>query len=182
MGRAEPVGRTGSDAGGGGAPGRTRRSVLRAGAMLAFAVAPGAAAGCGLLDREPDPAPEPDPIEPLISGALDLADRYDAAIAAFPALAARLGPIAAAHRAHAEELAQVIGTALPTAPTGGAAPGGSPAAPGGGDQAATVDALRAAERDGQQAAIDVCLAVPAERAALVASVAAARATHLEVLR
>lgn len=164
--------------------GPTRRSVIRrAVAVLASAVVPVAAGGCGLLDPDPEPTPEPDPIEPLIVGALDLAIRYEAAIAAFPALADRLGPVAEAHRAHAEELSRVIGSPLPTAGTG-AVPGATSATSqsGGGDQAATISALRAAEREGRQAAVQVCLGVPAERAALVASVAAARAAHLEVLR
>lgn len=186
------TGDTGGNGGAGGGPagggnsrgngpgsGRTRRWVIRAGGVLSLAAAPIAVAGCDLLDREPDPAPPPDPVEPLITGALDLAIRYDGAIAAFPGLAARLGPVAEAHRAHAAELARGTGTPLPTA-TGGA-PGGSPASPGG-DQAATLGALRAAEQQGRQAAVDVCLKVPAERAALVGSIAAARATHLEVLR
>lgn len=160
-------------------PARTRRSILRAAALLPLAAAP---AGCGLLDRDPDPAPEPDPIDPLITGALDLAVRYDAAVAAFPELAARLGPVAEAHRAHAEELARALGTPLPSAPPGGGPTPSGAASTAGGDQGATLAALRAAEQDGRQAALDVCLAVPAGRAALVGSIAAARATHLEVLR
>lgn len=181
---AQAPGRTRQTAWGRGAPGQTRRSLIRrAVAVLALAASPAAAGGCGLLDRDPEPAPEPDPIEPLITGALDLAIRYEAAIAAFPALADRLGPVAEAHRAHAEELSRVIGSPLPTAGTG-AVPGATSATSqsGGGDQAATISALRAAEREGRQAAVQVCLGVPAERAALVASVAAARAAHLEVLR
>lgn len=167
----------------------TRRSVLRVAAVLALVAAPAATTGCGLLDRKPEPPPEPDPIAPLIAGALDLAVRYDAAVAAFPDLAPRLGPVAEAHRAHAEELSRVTGTPLPSPPAGGSAgpgassgPGASPGAPGGGDRAATLAALTAAEQQGRQAAVTVCLAAPAERAALVGSVAAARAAHLEVLR
>lgn len=164
--------------------GPTRRSVIRrAVAVLASAVVPVAAGGCGLLDPDPEPTPEPDPIEPLIVGALDLAIRYEAAIAAFPALAPQLTPVAEAHRAHAEELARAIGSSLPTANSASAGAVPTPTTPPvGGDQAATLKALRAAEQEGRQAAVQVCLQVPADRAALVASVAAARATHLEVLR
>lgn len=164
--------------------GPTRRSVIRrAVAALAFAVGPVTAGGCGLLDQDPEPRPQPGPIEPLITGALDLAIRYEAAITAFPALAGKLKPVAEAHRAHAEELARAIGSPLPTASSGSAGPFPTlTTPPGGGDQAATLKALSAAEQEGRHAAAIVCVELPADQAALVASVAAARATHAEVLR
>ena len=164
--------------------GTSRRSVLRA-TLIAAAAIP--AAGCDLLDRRPAPSPSADPLAPLISGALELADRYDAAGAAFPELADRLGPIAQAHRAHAAELARVTGAATPTATsTGPTAPGGTPGAtgapPGGGDPEETVAALRMAEQRGVEEAVRACLSAPEDRAALLGSIAAARASHLEVLR
>ncbi|GAB3972305.1 hypothetical protein [Plantactinospora veratri] len=46
----------------------------------------------------------------------------------------------------------------------------------------TLRQLREAEQQGRDAAAKACLEAPANRAALVGSVTAARATHLEVLR
>ncbi|MEJ3744045.1 hypothetical protein WEI85_12210 [Actinomycetes bacterium KLBMP 9797] len=146
--------------------------------MGAVAAAP--LAGCELLDGgDPAPVVSPDPLAPLLAEALDLAGRHEAAIAAYSALAARLTPVAEAHREHAAELARITGT-----PLSGASPPaatGSPAPPAG-DAKATLAALRAAEQTGQKNATAACLAAPADRAALLGSIAAARATHLEVVR
>lgn len=157
-------------------PGLARREVVRAGTLLALAGTIGPIAGCGLFDDEPDPPPGPDPLAPLITGALDLAARYEAAIAAAPKLAGRLEPVAQAHRAHAAELSRITGTPLPSP---------SPTPPDGstGRQPAELLAeLRDAERQARDDAVKACVAAPADRAALVGSIAAARATHLEVLR
>ncbi|MBO4210471.1 hypothetical protein GSF22_31435 [Micromonospora echinofusca] len=135
-----------------------------------------ALAGCDLLDGRPAPDPTPDPLAPLLTGALDLADRYAAAAAAAPELAGRLDPIAEAHRAHAAELARVTGTT----PSG--RPGGSPTGPVTGTAAQLLADLRAAEQQGRDEAVRACTEAPAERAALLGSIAAARATHLEALR
>ncbi|MEU4568512.1 hypothetical protein [Micromonospora sp. NPDC023956] len=157
-----------------GTAGHTRRKVLRTGALLALGGATASAAGCGLLDRD-GPPPPPDPLTPLVDGALALAARYQAAIDADPALAGRLTPIAEAHRAHATELAAAIGVALPSA---------SPSAPAGAPTgtAAVLADLRAAEDRARAEAATFCAEAPADRAALVGSIAAARATHVEVLR
>jgi hypothetical protein len=152
----------------------SRRSVLRAALTAAAVAIP--VTGCDLLDRRPEPTPSEDPLTPLINGALDLANRYDAAIAARPDLAERLAPVAQAHRAHAAELAKVTGTPVPS-------PTGSPSTAdlAGADANTTLTALRAAEQSGWEAAVNACLAAPDDRAALLGSIAAARATHLEVL-
>jgi hypothetical protein len=42
--------------------------------------------------------------------------------------------------------------------------------------------LRGAEQQARQTAADVCVSAPADRAALVGSIAAARASHAEVLK
>jgi hypothetical protein len=167
------VGNTDIDAG----TGRTRRRVLGAAAGTAIGAA-GATAlgGCGLLDDGPQPAPAPDPAQPLLDGARELAAAYDRAIAAQPALAGRLAPIAEAHRAHAGELARVIGgraTATAAAP--------SPSGPAG-EPALSVPALRTAEQRAQRVAATACRTAPANRAALIGSIAAARAAHAEALR
>lgn len=146
--------------------GHTRRRVLGATGGLAGAVTLG---GCGLFgDDEPEPAPAPDPLQPVLDEALALAGAYQRLAVTQP----RLAPIAEAHRAHATELAKVIGATLPS---GSAAPSAA-AVPG------TVAALRTAELAAQKTAVAACRAAPAERAALVGSIAAARATHAEALR
>lgn len=154
----------------------TRRRLLAAAAATASATA--GLAGCGLFDDAPDPAPPPDPLAPVLVAALALATAHDRVIAAQPDLARRLTPIADAHRAHAAELARVIGTAA--AGTGvSAAPSAAPSAA---DAAAALRALRTAEQKAQRAAATACGQAPAGRAALVGSIAAARASHAEALR
>ncbi|MFI9529817.1 hypothetical protein [Micromonospora rosaria] len=148
--------------------------MLRTGALLALGGATVPLAGCDLLDREDAPDPAADPLAPLLAGALDLAARHRAAMAADPTLADRLGPIAEAHQAHAAELGRVIGAASPSPTPAGSAPAG--------DRTAVLAALRAAEQQGRQDAATACAQAPAERAALLGSVAAARATHVEALK
>lgn len=155
---------------GAGRYGLSRRAVLSAaggGTLLLVA-------GCDTLRRGVTAERSPDPLEPLLAGTLALLDRYDAAVAAAPDLAARLGPIRDDHRAHADALARLTGaspTRLPPSAPTSAAPGG-PVLPG----------LRAAERTGYADAINACMAAPADRAGLIGSIAACRATHLEALR
>ncbi|GAA0800841.1 hypothetical protein Sya03_08840 [Spirilliplanes yamanashiensis] len=146
--------------------------------MLAAGAGAGLAlGGCGLFDDDPAPPPPPDPLLPLRDAALALAGTYDRAVAAQPALQARLAPIAAAHRAHAAELDRILDPPAP-APSASAAASAAPDAVG----APTVAELRAAERQAHKDAAAACRAAPADRAALVGSVAAARACHAEALR
>jgi hypothetical protein len=158
----------------------TRRGVLRAGAATAAAAALGAAlTGCD-LSGGPETPPAPDPLAPLLAGALELVNRYDSAMAAHPELAARLAPVRANHLEHATALARLTGAPSPLAsgtPSPAPTPTGRPV-----DAKRTLAALRAAEQTAQRAAVQACLAAPAARAALVGSIAAARATHPEVLR
>lgn len=115
----------------------------------------------------------------MINAARDLAGRYDAAVAAFPELAERLNPIAEAHRAHAAELRRVAAASTGTPDASGTTPAAA-AMPG--DAATTLAELRKAEQQAHEEAVHACLAAPGERAALLGSIAAARAAHLEVLR
>ncbi len=158
--------------------GPSRRQVVRAATLVALAAATAPMTACDLFNGDPEPA-KPDPVAPLIANALDLAARHEAAIAAHPELTERLTPVIEAHRAHAEQLARVSGTALPT---GTAVPGTPATAAPVDDVKATLAALRTAEQEGQKAAAAACAEAPADRAALLGSIAAARASHQEVLR
>jgi hypothetical protein len=152
--------------------GYSRRNLLRVGALLALVGGTAPLTGCDPFDRDDTPAP--DPLEPLAVQARELAARHRAALAADPGLAGLLTPIAEAHEAHAAELARLTGRATPT-------PAPSPGATGT-DRASTLAALREAERAGRTSAAKLCAEAPAERAALVGSIAAARATHVEALK
>jgi hypothetical protein len=143
--------------------GYTRRGLFAAAGATAVA-------GCGVFDSGPDGPPASDPLRPVLDEAVALATAYDRVATAQPALARRLGPLAADHRAHAAELARVIGTAAPSAPAS--------AAP----HAATIEDLRAAVRAARRTADTACRQAPAARAALVGSIAACRASHIEALR
>ncbi|WP_205776127.1 hypothetical protein [Micromonospora tulbaghiae] len=149
--------------------------MLRAGGLVALGGATAPLTGCDLFDRDKEP-PEPDALEPLAAEALALEARYRAAATAAPALAERLTPIADAHRAHAEELRRVIGR---SAPSGAPVAAGSASAPA---PDAVLTELRRAEQEGRTNAARACAEAPAERAALLGSIAAARATHVEALK
>ncbi|MGW4292892.1 hypothetical protein ACWEH1_07545 [Micromonospora chersina] len=149
--------------------------MLRAGALLALGGAAAPLTGCDLFDRD-DESRNPDPLEPLAAEATALEARHRAAATAVPALAERLTAIADAHRAHAEELRRTIGRPAPSG-SPAVAPSAAPADPD------TVRAeLRQAEQEGRDNAAKACAAAPAERAALLGSIAAARATHVEALK
>jgi hypothetical protein len=160
--------------------GVTRRRVLRTAAGTAVGVAGTAAlAGCGIFDSDPEPPPPPDPAQPVLDAAWALAAAYDRVIAAQPGLAVRLTPIVDAHRAHATELARVIGahgtaSAAPSQASSEATPVGS--------AAAAITALRTAEQAAQKTATALCRTAAPGRAVLIGTIAAARATHAEALR
>ncbi|QLQ40343.1 hypothetical protein [Micromonospora robiginosa] len=149
--------------------------MLRAGALVALGGAAVPLTGCDLLDRDDEPSP-PDTLEPLVTEALALEARHRAAAGATPALAGRLTPIADAHRAHADELRRVIGRPAPSG-----TPSATPSDPPATDPDAVLAGLRKAEQQGRTNAAKACAGAPAERAALLGSIAAARATHAEAL-
>jgi hypothetical protein len=147
--------------------------VLGLGAAGAAAVS-----GCSWFDRSAPPPP-PDPLEPLLAATRALASRYDAVLAGHPGLAGLLRPLRETHLAHEATLLEVIGRPELATPSPRA---GSWAAPAGdADPEQAVARLRDAERDALVEATEACLAAPPERAALLGSIAAARATHAEVL-
>lgn len=144
--------------------------------MLGLAAGLGAAAVSGCRPWDTD-EPAPDPLTPFLAQTALLAARYAQAIAADPALAARLRPVQEAHQAHAAALAAAVGAPTP-APSLGATLGPT----SGPDGAPTLAVLRRAEEGAQRAARAACLAAPENRATLLGEIAAARAAHVEALR
>jgi hypothetical protein len=156
----------------------TRRRVL---GLAAAGVGGAALAGCEMFDEAASPRsapPAPDALQPLLTEAVALAGQYDRAVAAQPGLATRLSALAADHRAHATALARLIGQAVPAAGTAPMAEAGATTTTALG----TLAQLRTAERTAQRTAVAACTTAPAGRAALVGSIAACRATHVEALR
>jgi hypothetical protein len=171
-----------------------RRRVLRL--ALAVPAAAAVATGCTGTTRRK----EPDPLVALADAARADAALAVAAVAADPALAARVEPLRAARTEHAAALdAEVVRvggvpgtatpmatpTAAPAAPPSGAA--GAPAtagstAPGTATpRVVTLAQVREAVAASQQGAADLVPDLPAERVGLVASVAACCATYAAVL-
>ena len=146
--------------------GPTRRAVLVSAAAGLTAAGLG---GCDIGQPGPDPTPAPDALLPFLAATIALADTYDAAIDALPALSARLTPLRDDHRAHVRALAKEIGLPQPSA-----APSAAPTP--------TLESLVTAERAAQQEAEKACLEGPSYRAALLGSIAACRASHQEALR
>jgi hypothetical protein len=172
----------------------SRRTVLAAG------LAAGALAGCTGGSPAPAPAPTtPPPPDPLLAEHADevlLLARYDATLARHPGLRPRLAGPRDDHARHVAALAGVLG--LPGAAATGSAAAGSPPAgadptgpdpTGGGTPgpvvaatpAAALAALRAAERAAARARSAAALDAPAERAGLLAGIAASESSHLVVL-
>jgi hypothetical protein len=145
--------------------GHTRRRVL-GGATLGAAL--WTAGGCGLFDGEPDPPPPPDALQPVLDEALTLAAAYERAAVTRPEFTS----LAADHRAHATELTRVIGAAVVPQPSASAAAAGP----------ATPAEFRAAEQAALKTVSALAKTAPADRAMLVGSIAACRATHAEALR
>lgn len=153
----------------------TRRAVLAAGATgLA-----GATSGCTWFGSAPPEPPPPDPLEPLLAGARELADRYARTLVAHPDLAGRLDPLRAAHFAHVAALVEVIDRPGTASPFTTGSPVGVSDIPADADEA--LEDLRKREDSARDAAREACLAAPAERAGLLGSICAARASHGEVL-
>jgi hypothetical protein len=156
----------------------SRRTVL--GAALGGLVGTVSAVALTGCDK-PEPAQVrkiADPLNPLYRDTAALLVRYEATIAALPELAARLTPLRDAHREHLRALAREIGPNLDS-PAPAASGSVTAAAPT--DAGAALAALRDAEKAGSAAARAACLAGPSYRAALLGSLTAARASHVQVL-
>ena len=154
----------------------SRRTFLRGVVGLVGATAASAAlTGCGIFGGGggPEPPDQPQALLDFLAATSALADRYDATISAIPALIGALTPIRDAHRAHVKALAEVLGTTAPkSAPPATQPPSDGPSA---------MTALVAAEKAARDDAITACLAAAPRYASLLGSIAAARATHLEVM-
>ncbi|HEY2792759.1 MAG TPA: hypothetical protein VGJ28_10395 [Micromonosporaceae bacterium] len=169
-------------------PGLTRRVVLTGTGLGALALAgcsspPVAKATAATLTK--------DPLGPLYTETLALITKYDQSIATAPALAPLAAPLREEHRQHATALAALMDIAAPrvsaapnaagramppvTAPAPSAAPSSDPAT------AATRAQLAAAEATAQTNAVAACMRGPASRAAVLASIAACRASHVAAL-
>lgn len=139
----------------------------------------GVMSGCGWWGEDPTD-PDPDPLEPLLTSVRSLAAGHEAAVAAHPDLAARLDPLRETHRAHEHALLTAIGRADLATPPSDAGHWAPPT-----DDRSTPEEVLAslgeAERAGWVEAREACLSAPPERVALLGSIAAARATHGEVL-
>jgi hypothetical protein len=151
----------------------SRRRVLRTG--LGAAVAAVSLVACD-AERPGRRQPVPDPLNRFYRDTTALLARYEATITAVPALADRLTPLLDDHRQHVQALVREIGPGLessaPSAPSGAAIPTTPDAA---------IGALRSAEREATAAARSACVSAPSYRAALLGSIAAARASHAETL-
>ncbi|MEU3398463.1 hypothetical protein [Streptomyces filamentosus] len=169
-----------------------RRALLTAGASAAAAALTGCTSD-GAGPRRPSPAEEAAAREAervaraeaaLRRRAADasrtLLERYDAALAAHPALRTRVAPLRAAAAAHVRALSQGDRPApSPSAASGTAAPAAPRPAPA--DPAAALRELAAAARTASGAHTAELLAAPPEYARLLASVAAAGAAHAYLL-
>ena len=147
-----------------------------------------------------------DALGPLYSETLGLISTFDAALVAHPELAGLLGPLREDHRQHAVALASLLRIPAPalsavpsagpsTGPNTPAAPSSASSSPAPGSSSAKASGasgasaaartalapLAAVEKTAHTNAVTACLSAPADRAAILASIAACRATHLVVL-
>ena len=196
----------------GAAPLTRRGALARIGAAGALLALGGPAlAGCTAKQtRSSADLIASDALGPLYTETQSLISAYDNAIAQAPELVAVLGALREEHRQHLIALASLIGLAAPavsagpdttgstTAPpanptpvdTGSAPPSPDPGTvptftatpPARGPAADTRTTLSNAEKTAQQHAAAACLAAPAGRVAVLASIAACLATHVAALR
>ncbi len=155
--------------------------MTRRGALSAALALPLAAAGCqGLrvLGTPPRPPLDVTVLRAAMDGETLLIGQYTAALAAQPGLAGLLGPLLGQHRAHLDRLgARLI------VPRGAASPSPSPRprvqVPAG--AAAAQAFLRQAESGAAQTLLGRLTAVSPSLAQLLASIAAAEASHALLL-
>ncbi|MDH6548338.1 hypothetical protein [Streptomyces sp. SAI-041] len=164
-------------------PGPRRRSLLASVAGGALLV--GCSDGSGSVEE--GTAGSPSVVERVRVGAArdsrGIVERYDAVLAAHPALAERVGPLRAEAVRHAEAFGESVTAGSAASPSGSASPAPSPS-PSVVVPATETDALAqlaAAERELADRRARTLLEVPGELARLLASVAAAGAAHAYLL-
>ena len=173
-----------------------RRALLTAGVSAAAAAA---VSGCtsekpaprkpGAAEPEAERVARPEAALRLrsVTASRTLLERYDAALAAHPALAPRLNPLRRSVAAHAEALGEGGTTVRPATAAPTAAPASTSAKPTASpvpvatDPRAALKELATAERTASDAHTAALLTAPPEYARLLASVAAAGAAHAYLL-
>ena len=126
-----------------------------------------------------------DPLGPLYEETTRLISTYDQSMATVPDLINLLGPLREDHRQHANALASLLGIATPAITAGPMPSASTPAAPPSASLTGSMiarAALADAEKSAQASATLAAMSAPAGRVAVLASIAACRATHVAVLR
>ena len=157
------------------------RQVTRRGVLSAAAALPLAAAGCqGLrvLGTPPRPLPDVAVLRGAMDGETRLIGQYTAVLAAQPGLAGLLDPLLGQHRAHLDRL-RVRLIVPPGAATPSASPQPRPQVPPG--PAAAQAYLQQAESNAARALLGHLTAASPSLAQLLASIAAAEASHALLL-
>ncbi|GAA1681620.1 hypothetical protein GCM10009765_33470 [Fodinicola feengrottensis] len=161
--------------------------MLTAVASLTVAGGTGLVAGC---TGEPAAPAAPDPVTTALTSLLKaeqaLLAGYDSAIGGHSSLADQLAGVRADHAAHVKALAALLArrdpdpdpSPSPSGQHGSVTPDGSLA---GGSSSSARQTLAGLEKQQTTAAVAGCLIAADAEAALLASLAAAEASHLEVL-
>jgi hypothetical protein len=163
-----------------------RREATRRGVLAAAVSLPLVATGCkgiGGLGTPPPPRPDVTVVRDAIDGETLMISRYDAVLAAVPALAGSLRPLLRQHREHLARLqARLIDSGTGSQPghspsvTASPSPARAPSTP-----AAAHAYLRHAEQASARALLSRLTAVQPSLAQLLASIAASEATHALLL-
>jgi hypothetical protein len=164
--------------------GRVVREATRRGVLAAVMSLPLVATGCkgvGALGTPPRQQPDVAVVRDAIDAETLMISRYNAVLAAVPALAGSLDPLLQQHREHLARLrARLIEPSTASRPerpsTVAASPAGVPGTP-----AAARAYLRHAEQAAAQTLLGKLTAAPPSLAQLLASIAASEATHALVL-
>jgi hypothetical protein len=157
----------------------TRRGVLAAAVSL-----PLLAAGCkgvGALGNPPPPLPDVAVVRDAIEGETLMISRYNAVLAAVPALAGSLRPLLLQHREHLARLRARLVDARASSPPGHQATASPAVAQVPGTPAAARAYLRHAEQAAAAGLLGKLTATPPSLAQLLASIAASEATHALLL-
>ncbi len=167
------------------AAGSSRRAVLAATAASLPLLAVTSCQGVGALAAPPRPAPEVAVLRAAIAAEELMIARYDAVIGHLASLSAALRPLRAEHRLHLTALRSRLIVPPGSSPGAAASPAGSGAAAAGPGRAAgragAISFLQGAERAAAASLLRDLAAVSPSLAQLMASIAAAEATHVGAL-